>query len=467
MSTAVRTDDTDPPTSDRESPALRPAEPLPLAVRTRRFLRVARLVVSVYTDYKARQVRGRMSGGNRRADWYDKEHERAARRLRDAAVDMEGLLIKVCQFMGSRADVLPPSFIRVLGELHDRVPPRPFREIRPHIEASLGRPIKECFAEIDETPVASASLAQVHRGRTLDGRDVAIKVQYPDIDRVVATDLANFSFFVHLLQRIEPNFDLRIVLHEIKVLIPLELDFVREAANARRFANDFAGDPSVRFPVPIGELTSRHVLTMDFIEGVKITDLAALERLGINKHEVAELLTRVCVRQILEHGFFHGDPHPGNLLIRKEQAGIQLVVLDLGLAKAFTPELRDGIIRLTVAIIGKDPHAIGDAFRALGFRLRDGGDDTFVALGELFLGQALNSGRAYADMEMVDRIQEELLAALRANPIVRAPSDLMLVLRVMGLLSGIGKTLDSQVNPLAAIMPFLAAPGAQPVTKNA
>ncbi len=445
--------------NELESPPVLRAQPLPLPVRTRRFLRVARLVVSVYADYKARQIHGRITGGSSRADWYDRQHERAARRLRDAAVDMEGLLIKVCQFMGSRADVLPPSFIRVLGELHDRVPPRPFEQIRPHIEASLGRPLEQCYARIDETPVASASLAQVHRGRTTGGRDVAIKVQYPEIDRVVATDLANFAFFVHLLVRIEPNFDLRIVLEEVKNLIPLELDFVREAANARRFAADFAGDPSVRFPVPVAELTSRHVLTMDFIEGVKITDLDALAALGIDKHEVAELLTRVCVRQILEHGFFHGDPHPGNLLIRKEPTGIQLVVLDLGLAKAFTPELRDGIIRLTVAIIGKDPHATGEAFRALGFRLRDGGDDTFVALGELFLGQALQSGRAYANMEMVDRIQTELLAAIRANPIVRAPSDLMLVLRVMGLLSGIGKTLDSQVNPLAAILPFLGVSG--------
>src|SRR6185295_18172875 len=142
-----------------------------------------------------------------------------------------------------------------------------------------------------------------------------IKVQYPDIDRVVATDLANLSFFVRLLVRLEPNFDLRVVLREIQTLIPLELDFEREADNARRFATDFAGDPTVRFPVPIPELTSRHVLTMDFIEGVKITDLAGLEGLGIDKHEVAELLTRTCVRQILEYGFFHGDPHPGNLLV--------------------------------------------------------------------------------------------------------------------------------------------------------
>jgi ubiquinone biosynthesis protein len=444
--------------SDLPPSLLVPTVPLPLAVRVRRFLGVARLVVSIYADYKVRQIQGRVTGGNQRRDWYDHQHERASRRLRDTAVAMEGLLIKVCQFMGSRADVLPPKFIDVLSELHDRVPPRPFTEIRPHVERSLGRRLEECFASFEHAPVAAASLAQVHRGRTLDGRDVAIKVQYPDIDRVVATDLANFAFFVRLLVRLEPNFDLRIVLQEIQTLIPLELDFEREAANARRFAADFAGDPSVRFPVPIPELTTRHVLTMDFIEGVKINDLAGLAAIGADKHEVAELLTRACVTQILQHGFFHGDPHPGNLLVRREDHGLVLVILDLGLSKEFTPELRDGIIRLTVAIISKDAHQIGEAFRALGFRLRDGGDNTFVALGELFLGQALQSGRAYADMEMVDRIQDELLAALRSNPIVRAPSDLMLVLRVMGLLSGIGKTLDSQVNPLAAILPFLRSP---------
>lgn len=416
---------------------------------------MARLVVITYADYKIRQIHGRISGGRQRRDWYDGPHDRASRRLRDTAVRLEGLLIKVCQFLGSRADLLPTRVVDVLGQLHDQVPPRSFAEIRPHIEAGLGRGLAECFASIDQIPVAAASLAQVHRGRTLDGRDVAIKVQYPNIGRVVATDLANFSFFVHLLARLEPSFDLRVMLQEVQQLIPLELDFQREADNARRFALDFAGDQSVRFPVPIADLTSRHVLTMDFIEGVKITDLAGLARIGVRPQEAAELLTRTCVKQILENGFFHGDPHPGNLLMRREAHGPVLVVLDLGLSKEFTPELRGGIIRLTVAIIGKDPQQIGDAFRSLGFRLRDGGNSTFVALGDLFLGQALHAGRAYASLEMVERIQDELLGALRANPVVKAPSDLMLILRVMGLLSGIGKTLQSEVNPLAAILPFL------------
>ena len=260
-----------------------------MPVRARRFLAVARLVMLVYCDYKARQVHGRLTGGSMRRDWYDRQHDRASRRLRDTAVRMEGLLIKVCQFMGSRADVLPPRFIDVLGELHDRVPPRPFSEIRPHIEKSLGRRLEDCYARIDEIPIAAASLAQVHRGLTLDGRDVAIKVQYPDIDRVVAADLANFAFFVHLLVRVEPNFDLRVVLREIQHLIPLELDFVREAANARRFAEDFARDRSVRFPVPIPELTSHHVLTMDFIDGSTIDNKAELSKQGAKCKSVFEL----------------------------------------------------------------------------------------------------------------------------------------------------------------------------------
>ncbi len=416
------------------------------------------MVLTIYGGYKVRQIYGHLSGGSRRRDFYDQQHRRAARHIRDTAVRLEGLLVKACQFIGSRADVLPPEFIEVLAEMQDRVPPKPFTLIRPWIESQLGRSLEEAFAEVEEDAFAAASLAQVHRGRLHDGAVVAIKVQYPGIERVIATDLANFSFFVNLLARIERSFDFRILLEEVRTLIPLELDFENEAANARRFAANFADSPNVRFPTPVPALSCRTVMTMNYFEAIKITDLAGLARLGIDKHEVAALLTNAYIRQILEHGFFHGDPHPGNLLIQKDEHGPVLVILDLGMAKDFTPQLRVGLIRLAAAIIAQDAVSIGAAFRDLGFKTRNGRDDTFVTLGELFLGQALRAGKAYADITMVDRINDELMAALRANPIVRASSDLLLVMRVMGLLSGIGKTLDSKVDPLSVMMPFLGLP---------
>ena len=432
--------------------APRALEPLPLAVRVRRFLATARMFVAIYLGYKVLQVRGAITGEGADPAYWTAQHRRSALRLRRTALRLEGMLIKACQFIGARADILPREWVDVLSELQDRVPPRPFEVMGPWIEHELGKPLERMYRTIESTPIAAASLAQVHKAELHDGTRVAVKVQYPDIDRIIATDVANFAFFINLLARIEPRFDLRIVLKEIRELIPLELDFVNEAANARKFAHNFAGDPSVRFPVPYDDLTCRTVLTMSYFDGIKISDVAGLERAGIDKHAVADLLTRTYLRQILEHGFFHGDPHPGNLLV---QPGPVLIMLDLGLAKEFSAQSRHGIMRLLAAIVAEDAVAIGRAFRDLGFETKSGGDDTFVKLGELFLGQALRRGRAYADAEMIERISDELMDALRANPLVRASAELVLLLRVVGLLSGIGKQLDSRVDPLAAMMPFL------------
>ncbi len=430
-----------------------PAQPLSVVQRIGRFLAVGRMVVAIYASYKSRQIHGRATGGWNRRDWYDRQHRRAAERVRATAIDQEGLLIKACQFAGTRADLLPPAFIEILASLQDRVPPRPWNEIAPWLEVQLGRPLEEVFSSFEREPVAAASLAQVHRARLHDGSDVAVKVQYPGIDRVVAADLANFSFFVGLLARIERSFDLRLLLREIRHYVPLELDFELEADHARRFAANFRGNPKVEFPVPVPGFSGPRLLVMNFIEGVKISDIAALEARGIDKHEVAELLTDAYLVQILEHGFFHGDPHPGNLMVKP---GPVLVILDLGLSKEFSRELRIGLLRLTAAILAKDAQAIGESFKALGFSTRSGSDDTLVTLAELVLGQALEAGRTYASAEMIERINNELMAALRANPIVRANSDLLLVLRVMGLLSGLSKMLDSKVDPARAMVPFVA-----------
>jgi predicted unusual protein kinase regulating ubiquinone biosynthesis (AarF/ABC1/UbiB family) len=199
------------------------------------------------------------------------------------------------------------------------------------------------------------------------------------------------------------------------------------------------------------EFSTRRVLVMELVEGIKITDIAALERAGIDKHAVAQKLMEVFCEQVLRDGFFHADPHPGNVMV---QPGPRLVLLDFGLAKDFPARFRDGIVRLTFSILVADNAGIAQAFEQLGFRTRDGSPETLITLANLLLGNTVRRGRAYADKRLIEEFSEELPRALRVNPIVEVPADVLLVTRVMGLLSGLGKTLDSRVDLFATIMPY-------------
>jgi predicted unusual protein kinase regulating ubiquinone biosynthesis (AarF/ABC1/UbiB family) len=424
------------------------------AERRRRFLAATRMVARIYAGYKGIQLLGKVAGSEWADHLYPRQHRRAAELIYRTATELQGLLIKSCQFLGTRADVLPDEYIEVLSRLHDRVPPRPFATIVQAVQTELGGPLERVFAAFDAVPLAAASLAQVHRARLHDGRDVAVKVQYPDIAERVAIDLANFRFFVNLLAKVERSFDLRLVIREISKYLPLELDFAHEARNADLIRANLGHRGDVVVPAVVHEHSTRKLLVLEYVPGIRITDVAGLAAAGIDKHEVAQRLTEIYCHQILIDGFFHADPHPGNILV---QPGPRLVLLDFGLAKDFPAAFRLGVAELAGAILAQDVERIVAAFRALGFRTRSGDGDTLVALGEAFLGRAARAGRAYPDRDMIAQINEELPRALRANPIVEAPSDLLLVVRVMGLLSGIGKQLDSRVDPMAVLLPFVSA----------
>jgi ubiquinone biosynthesis protein len=418
-----------------------------------RFLITAAAVAKIYAGYKSLQALGKVLGTERVDPMVHRQHRRAAELVYQTATQLEGMLIKACQFIGTRADVLPDEYVEVLSRLHDRVPPRPFAEMAAVVERELGQPLADVFADFTRKPLASASLAQVHRARLHDGREVAVKIQYPDIARLVAIDLANLTFFVNLLARIERTFDLRLIIREASKYVPLELDFEHEAGNAERIRANLSHRTDVIVPQILRAYSTKKVLVMEYLPGIKITDVKALAAAAIDTQAVARILTEIYCQQILVDGFFHADPHPGNILV---QPGPRLVLLDFGLAKDFPPGFQLGVAQLTAAILMRDVPRMVAAFEALGFRTRNGNSDSLVALGDAFLGDAAREGKAYADPEMLERLNRDLARALRANPIVEAPSDLLLVVRVMGLLSGIGKQLDSRVDPMALMLPFVS-----------
>jgi len=429
-------------------------------IRFGRFLIIAQMVVRIYGGYKLIQLYGRFISQHGLAERYARHHRRSADLVYRTALRLEGWLVKACQFIGTRADILPPEYIEVLSRLHDRVPPRPFPLIKQRVEEELKKPLEEVFASFSAEPAAAASLAQVHKALLRDGRLVAVKVQYPDVAALVDLDMRNLAFFVDWLARLEPRFDFRFVINELRRYIPLELDFINEGKNAETVGKNFAarGD-DVIVPSIYWQYTTKKLLVMEFMEGIKVTEVEKLRNVGIDTGAVAQKLTEAYLQQILLDGLFHADPHPGNLLV---QPGPRLVFLDFGLTKDLPPEFPAEMVQLMTAIVTQNSAEIVASFRRLGFVTKNGGDESLLVLGEAMLGHSVKENKAYADPEMVERFNKELDDAMRKDPIVEAPSDLVLVGRVMGLLSGVGKQLGSEVNLFSTLLPYLVAENKNP-----
>ena len=436
--------------------------------RTARSLAVTTLAARVYLGYKAITLAEQRLHIKDAAERRSRHHADSARRLYELAIRRQGLLIKFGQIIGSRPDLVPDEYIGVLSRLQDQVPPRPFEVIKRRVEAQLRRPLGDVFAEFDEKPIAAASLAQVHRARLKrpaagwrstedgewDGVDVAVKVQYPGIQNIVENDLRNIRFLLRILQRFEKNLDFTPLVEEISHNAPLELDFINEGHNAELIAKNFGNRDDIIVPKIVWEYSTRRVLVMEYLEGIKITDLAGLERAGIDRQAVAQLVIDAYCEQLYLHGMFHADPHPGNLFV---QPGPRLVMLDFGLCRQLDDKFRLGYARLVNAMLSWNVGDMVQAFLDLGVKVKNPADTkVYLELGKGFteVGQ---EGRAYADPDLVAEANQRMSRAIRANPITDIPREFLLIGRVVGLLSGLGKHLDSRVDMLQTIVPYTKA----------
>ena len=413
--------------------------------RLRRTVRVGWTAASIYLSYRWLAWRNRRVPAEVAEQRLAKLHRRSAERILNAATQLRGLFIKAGQMIGARADIFPDEYVEVLSQLHDTVPPQPYDVIRRVIEEELGAPLDEVFTEFNPTPIAAASLAQVHRARLKDGRDVAVKVQYPGIEAIINLDLQNIRLLARIAGRLLRDFDLTPIVDELSMTAPLELDFINEGHNAETTARNFADDDDIIVPVICWEHTTRRTLTMEFVDGIKITDMEGLDRAGIDKQHTYRLVAETYMRQIFVHHFFHADPHPGNLFVRP---GPKLVIVDFGLAKELTPTFAQGFLRLTAALITSDSSALAQSFRDLGFQTRHQDDGVYEALGEAMVTRLSQNDEFNRDRQMLLQFQQRMMRIFRENPLVRVPGEFLLIGRVMGLLAGLGAQLGAQTNLL-------------------
>lgn len=430
--------------------------------RVTRTARTAVLAGRVYASYKLPRLFDRVRGVDPDKRDLSAIHERNAWMVYRNAVTLRGLMIKLAQVVGTRSDVFPPEYVKVLSQCHDAVPPRPWVEIAPVIESELGRKVDEVFANFERVPVASASLAQVHRAVLKSGETVAVKIQYPDIDEVIRTDLANTTRLCAIYERFDPQpMEMMPLLQEMQKHLALELDFRREVQSGERIAELFQDDPAVRVPRVYHELSAGRVITMEFVGGIKPTDKKALEAAGIDPLDVVQELMRIFTTMILARGFFQADPHPGNIFVNPHRTASGRIVprftlLDFGLSKELPDGFGYGLFNLMFAMMTTNEGAMVRAFTELGFETKNGDPSTL-----LLIAKAMNRRSQGGQFrgEFTDEVTSDLFNTIRENPVVKVPSDFVLVGRAFSLLSGIAHTLGGRANVLNAMAPGSADTG--------
>ena len=424
--------------------------------RIERARRIGIAVGRVYLGLKTNQVLARGLPRAQMQERWSRFHRESAETVYDAAVELQGMILKSCQYLGARADLMPPEWVAVLERLQDRVPPRDMPVVRRVVETELGRSLEGVFRRFDPHPIASASLAQVHEAVLRDGRRVAVKVQYPEIAELVHSDLANLRAFFRAIDWLEGDFDLTALIDEMGRYVPRELDFLSEASHAERAAGIFAERDDIHVPRIYREFTTRRVLVMEFIDGIKITDRARLDAAGVDIPRVMRTLIEAWCEQVLVNGFFQADPHPGNLLV--EPNG-RLVLLDFGLAKELPPAFRAKALALMLALLQRDPAQMAGVLEELGFAARDGSRGALIAISKIGIALATELATTGSiGPGHLETIGGELLAEARANPLIRIPGHMVLLGRALGLLSGLAHTLDAGVDPLQIVLPYLVGP---------
>ncbi len=393
-----------------------------------------------------------------------------ARRFSVLATKLGGLIIKAGQFASSRLDVLPSAITAELESLQDAVPPESFEGIRSQIERELGLGLDRAFETVDEFPLAAASLGQAYRARLTASlstdfgmTDVVVKVLRPGIEEIVDVDLRALRRIGGWLSRIRlvsRRTDAPALVEEFATVSLAEIDYRHEAQNLERFRENFAEDSRVSVPDIIWERSTQRVLVLEDVTAIKISDVEALAAAGINPNAVAAELARVTFEQIFTHGFFHADPHPGNIFVTPMQGGapgeFRLTFIDFGMMGEIGDQLRDGLQRFIFALVARDARGCVDAMQRLNVLLPSADAvELERAIGAVFnrFGGVGVAEITQTDPKVFRELAVEFSDLLRTLPF-QLPEDFLLLLRSISLISGVTSSLNRDFNMWDAVDPF-------------
>jgi predicted unusual protein kinase regulating ubiquinone biosynthesis (AarF/ABC1/UbiB family) len=404
--------------------------------------------------------------------------QKAAAAYRLLAVQMGGVLIKVGQFLSARVDVLPREITDELAGLQDEVPPERFEDIRRVVEEEFGKPLETKFASFDPEPLAAASLGQVHRAVLPDGpgaspatHGVVVKVQRPDIELLIATDLAALDTVGGWLQRYRPisrRADVPALLQEFTKILYEEIDYEAEGRNAETFAQNFKDNSRVRVPGVVWSHTTKRTLTLQNVLGIKITDYEAITAAGIDRAEVASRLLDTYLQQIFEDGFFHADPHPGNLFVQPLEQPLsedgqpagkrpwQLTFVDFGMVGHVPPHTKDGLREMLIGVGTQDAARVVRSYQTLGVLLPSADLALIEKAGsrvfERFWGKNMTE-LTHIDPAEIREFTSEFRELIFSLPF-QVPQDFIFLARAVGILSGMCTGLDRSFNVWDHLEPY-------------
>ncbi len=376
--------------------------------------------------------------------------EKQAIWLKDNLIELGPTFIKIGQSLGTRADLLPLPFVKALGELQDNVPPFPNEIAFARIEKELGKKISEVYAEFDVEPIAAASLGQVYRAKLFTGEEVAVKVQRPNLQSIIKGDIEILRKVAHFAERfpsLNENADWAGMLKEFDETVHEEMNYAAEGKNAERFTESFKEWTNVHVPKIYWNASSSKVLTMEFIHGTKVTALEELKARNVSPEKVNRLLIRTYLKQLLEDGFFHADPHPGNLLVMPDG---RLAFFDFGMVGRITPQLQSKMIDAFFHVVAKDAPSIAQDLIDLHF-LKPGADESKIR------EVVIKMFELHLNLKLKDVNFKELtydLADVMYDYPFRLPSNFTYIMRALMTLEGIGIITDPEFNFFETAKPY-------------